>query len=197
MTSIGGPPRVPILSVPPLCRQRAGAHPRVLELEARTDSCSNQFDYGTHYHQTAEASEEARAAAAKTLEAAHAVSLKVVAETKATIESDGLERHHQGAHGKAGYDSLGYMPKLAVSEAIESEALLDPGTGRASSTSNSRVAEIRVFMCASLARVGKPELRVRASHAHARWPGARPCCARRCLKMAPSGRADRGSWVGW
>ena len=98
-------------------RQRAGAHPRVLELEARTDSCSNQFDYGTHYHQTAEASEEARAAAAKTLEAAHAVSLKVVAETNATIESDGLERHHQGAHGKAGYDSLGYMPKLAVSEA--------------------------------------------------------------------------------
>ena len=81
------------------------------------------------------ASEEAQAAAAATLEAAQAVSLKVVAETKATIESDGLSnaiiRAHTKLieyHRKAGYDSLGYMPKLAVSEAIESEALLDPGT---------------------------------------------------------------------
>jgi len=31
-------------------------------------------------------------------------------------------------HGKAGYDSLGYVPKMAVCEAIASGALLNPGT---------------------------------------------------------------------
>lgn len=30
-------------------------------------------------------------------------------------------------HGKAGYDTLGYVPKMAVSEAIASNALLNPG----------------------------------------------------------------------
>ena len=31
-------------------------------------------------------------------------------------------------HGKAGYDSLGFVPKMGVSEAIASGALLNPGT---------------------------------------------------------------------
>jgi hypothetical protein len=159
------------LPPPPGMSERPIKPPDFAELarmEARTDGCPNQFDYGTNYHQTAEwrvktaqwalddakekqeeavralaaataaleaASEDARPAAAATLEAAQAESLKVVAETKPIFESDGLSnaiiRAHTKLieyHGKAGYDSLGYMPKLAVSEAIESSALLNPGT---------------------------------------------------------------------
>ena len=81
------------------------------------------------------AAEADKEAAARALEAAQAVSLKVEAATEAVIVSDGLSgaivRAHTKLieyHGKAGYDSLGYMPKLAVSEAIESGAMLNPGT---------------------------------------------------------------------
>jgi len=83
----------------------------------------------------AAASEDAQPAAAAELEAAQAAALKVTAETKGAIESDGLSnaiiRAHTKLieyHGKVGYDSLGYGPKLAISEAIESGAMLNPGT---------------------------------------------------------------------
>ena len=156
---------------PPGITERPICTPDFAELarmEARTDGCPNQFDYGTNYHQTAEwrvksaqwaladakarrakaeaalaaataalaaASEEAQQAAAEELEVAQAAALKVTAETKAAVESDGLSnaiiRAHTKLieyHGKAGYDSLGYGPKLAVAEAIESGEMLNPGT---------------------------------------------------------------------
>ena len=81
------------------------------------------------------ASAEAQPAAAEALKAARAAGLQVAAATKVIIESDGLAgaiiRAHTKLieyHGKAGYDSLGYGPKLGVQDAISSGALLNPGT---------------------------------------------------------------------
>ena len=161
--------------LPPSMTERPVMKPDFQELarmEARTDGCPNQFDYGTNYHQTAEwrvktaqwaltdakakraEAEAALAAATAALEAAAAeaqpaaaaelekrwaeaseVLAATIAATATTISSDGLAgaiiRAHTKLieyHGKAGYDSLGYGPKLAISEAIESGAMLNPGT---------------------------------------------------------------------
>jgi hypothetical protein len=79
--------------------------------------------------------EAEKPAAAEALTAAQALGLKVAAATKATIESDGLTGAIIRAatklveyHGKAGYDALGYVPKVAVGDAISSGAMLNPGT---------------------------------------------------------------------
>ena len=81
------------------------------------------------------APEAEQPAAAEALNAAQAARKQVAAATEATINSDGLSgaivRAHTKLveyHGKAGYDSLGFGPKLAVQEAISSGALLNPGT---------------------------------------------------------------------
>ena len=81
------------------------------------------------------ASEVTKPEAAAGLKLAKAAGLQVAAATATTIESGGLVGAITRAatklveyHGKAGYDSLGYVPKLAVDEAIASGALLNPGT---------------------------------------------------------------------
>lgn len=142
--------------------------PEMERMEARTDGCPNQFDYGTNYHQTAAwraktahwaltaaraklaqaeaalkaamsafeaASEEGQEAAAEALEVARAEALVVAQATQTIVDtngiSDAITRAHTKLieyHGKGGYDSLGYMPKLAVEDAIQSGAMLNPGT---------------------------------------------------------------------
>lgn len=81
------------------------------------------------------ATEAGRLKATKELEVATASNLKVMAETKAIIESDGLAGGVTRAttklieyHGKAGYDALGNVPKVAVNAGMASGALLNPGT---------------------------------------------------------------------
>jgi|TARA_B110001469_G_scaffold89753_1_gene85184 hypothetical protein len=106
-----------------------------------SDGCGSQYDSGTQHHQTAEwrtktanwpeAREAATAAAAEMAAATTEAERAAAAARKAAAEGGIVKVHVKKveSHGKAGAtDGNGNVPTFALKSAIESGALLHPGT---------------------------------------------------------------------
>ena len=106
-----------------------------------SDGCGSQYDSGTQHHQTAEwrtktanwpeAREAVAAAAAEMAAATTEAEVAAAAARKAAAEGGIVKVHVKKveSHGKAGAtDGNGNVPTFALKSAMESGALLHPGT---------------------------------------------------------------------
>ena len=132
------PPLPDSLSEAPLAPPVLPGYNRRLEV---TDGCGTQYDGGSQHHQTAEwrtktaswpEAQQTAAAAAEEMTSAKSEAEAAAAAARKAAAELGIVRVHVKkveSHGKAGAtDGEGNVPTFALKAAIESGALLHPGT---------------------------------------------------------------------